>query len=586
MRKQIENILQELYGIDWELKNREEELIQIIDSMINLKPNVKIDENFKEELRKRIMKEISIKKVKNMAWNGSKASIFQIFSYVFWTVWIAAFWFFMFKDTLFQDVDFGNWKQNIKFESKVTESKEWFWKLSDVWNQNNQNWWKMAMDNKLEAPVSAPASTKKIENKKVAVNNVKNVTETPKKEVAVSNNAEKSVKPSIEADTAVIDSVANDDISVSSSDWLTRSISGPGWTPDSAWSSPWYAWVTMDMGDTPPSNPNLRMYGDPMPKMIAPDDLWVYIPEVYRYSYSGNLNIDLKNTMPVYKRENKKIDSKILAESLANLDFAWVKLWNFKDIWVSNISLSEDKEYWYNIYVDFDNSSISISKNWNKWPQQPYIEWEKQVFLEEKEIVKIANDFLKAHKIDLSSYGTPVIEKTYMRAYAKYSSSRIMPEYAQNMTNVVFPLIVDWKEIVEEWWQVAWVRIEVDLKEKKVTSVNWLSIDSYLKSDYETETSTANLLKVAGKWWRYGFYDYGTQEVKYIDVKLKNPEIKYVHTYSFKDNVQEQFLVPAVVFDVEKPANTENFYGENVVVPLLKDSYKYDGVGNIIGTSK
>jgi hypothetical protein len=35
--------------------------------MINLKPNVKIDENFKEELRKRIIKEISIKKVKNMA---------------------------------------------------------------------------------------------------------------------------------------------------------------------------------------------------------------------------------------------------------------------------------------------------------------------------------------------------------------------------------------------------------------------------------------------------------------------------------------------------------------------------------------
>jgi hypothetical protein len=30
----------------------------------------------------------------------------------------------MFKDTLFKDVDFGNGKQNIKFESTVTESKE------------------------------------------------------------------------------------------------------------------------------------------------------------------------------------------------------------------------------------------------------------------------------------------------------------------------------------------------------------------------------------------------------------------------------------------------------------------------------
>jgi hypothetical protein len=50
---------------------------------------------------------------------------------------------------------------------------------------------------------------------------------------------------------------------------------------------------------------------------------------------------------------------------------------------------------------------------------------------------------LKIHKIDLSKYGNPVIEKTYMMAYAKYSSSKMMPEFAQNMTNVVFPLIID-----------------------------------------------------------------------------------------------------------------------------------------------
>jgi hypothetical protein len=69
MKKQIESILQELYGVDSELKNREEELIQIIDSMINLKPNVKIDEKFKEELRQKIAKKISIKKMKNIEEN-------------------------------------------------------------------------------------------------------------------------------------------------------------------------------------------------------------------------------------------------------------------------------------------------------------------------------------------------------------------------------------------------------------------------------------------------------------------------------------------------------------------------------------
>jgi hypothetical protein len=83
MKKQIENILQELYGVDSELKNREEELIQIIDSMINLKPNVKIDENFKQELRQKIAKEISVKKMQNFQSERNKPSIFQILSYVF-----------------------------------------------------------------------------------------------------------------------------------------------------------------------------------------------------------------------------------------------------------------------------------------------------------------------------------------------------------------------------------------------------------------------------------------------------------------------------------------------------------------------
>ena len=564
MKKQIENILQELYGSDSELKNREEELIQIIDSMINLKPNVKIDENFKEELRQKIVKEISVKKIQNFNENKNKPSIFQIFSYVFWTVWITAFWFFMFKDTLFQNIDNG--KQNIKFESTVTESKKWFWKLSDVGNQNNPKWWEMAMDSKVVAPVSAP-----VRENKVWVN-VKQ--------------AENNIKPNIVADTTVIDAVSNGDISVSNSDWSTRTVSNPNAISGSAWVSPWNVWISTDMGNTPPTNPTMRTYADPMPKIIAPDN-WNYIPEVYRYSFSWDLNIDLKDMMPVYKKDSKKADSKVFAQNLSKLNFAWVQVSNFTDVWISNISLVENKEYGYNINIDFDNSSLNIYKNWTKWPQIQYVEWEKQVFLDEKEVIKIANDFLNTYKIDLSKYGTPIVEKSYIMAYAKYESSKMMPEFAQNITNVVFPLIVDWNEIIEEWWQFAWVRIEIDLKEKKVIWLNSLSVYNYLKSDYKIETSTANILNIASKWWRYGFNDYGTDNVKYIDIKLKNPVLKYVHTYSYKDNKQEEFLIPAVVFEVENPETTEYYFNvENIVVPLVRDFYKYDGKGYIIGTNE
>ncbi len=580
MKKQIESILEELYGSDSELKNREEELIEIIDSMINLKPNVKIDESFKQELREKIAKEISVKKMQVFQNERNKPSILQIFSYVFWTVWIAAFWFFMFKDTLFKDVDFGKGSQNIKFESTVTESKEWFWKLSDVWNQNNAKWWEVAMDSKAVAPVSAP-----VRENKVWSNVKQSVKQIQKDEVVAPKQAESNLEPNIVADTSVIDAVTNGDISVSSSDWSTRTISSPNAVSGSAWVSMWNAWISMDMGNTPPTNPTMRTFADPMPKMIAPDN-WNYIPEVYRYTFSWDLNIDLKDMMPVYKKDSKKADNKVFFDSLSKLNFAWVEVSNFKNIWISNISLVENTEYGYNINIDFDNSSLNIYKNWAKWPQDTYIEGEKQIFLDEKEVIKIANDFLNTYKIDLSKYWTPVIEKSYVMAYAKYETSKIMPEYTQNITNVVFPLIVDWNEIYEEWWQVSWVRIEIDLKAKKVTWLNSLSVDNYLKSDYKTETNTANILKVANKWGRYGFYDIGTENVKYVDIKLKNPKLKYINTFNYKTYTQEHFLIPAIVFEIDNENGSEYNYGETITVPLVKDFYKYDGYWAIIWASE
>jgi hypothetical protein len=38
---------------------------------------------------------------------------------------------------------------------------------------------------------------------------------------------------------------------------------------------------------------------------------------------------------------------------------------------------------------------------------------------------------------------------------AKYTSARIMPDYVNNNTSVVFPLIVDGKEISEEYGQIS-----------------------------------------------------------------------------------------------------------------------------------
>ena len=83
MEKDIEKILQELYEVDSSLKEKEKELRKIIHTMLNLKPNVKIDETFKSTLRENISKKIISEKLKN--YSSQKQNIWHFFAYIFGT---------------------------------------------------------------------------------------------------------------------------------------------------------------------------------------------------------------------------------------------------------------------------------------------------------------------------------------------------------------------------------------------------------------------------------------------------------------------------------------------------------------------
>lgn len=138
--------------------------------------------------------------------------------------------------------------------------------------------------------------------------------------------------------------------------------------------------------------------------------------------------------------------------------------------------------------------------------------------------------------------------------------------------------------VLEEHWEKSWVKVEVDLKEKKVVWLYRLWVSNYLKSYYETETNLENILKTANVWGRYGFYDYWNENVKYIYKTLKNPRLNCINTYKYDNFWQEQFLIPAIIFDIED--TKENMFIQTIIVPLVKDFYKYDNSWNIVWNSQ
>lgn len=68
MSKMVKEILADLYAIDPKLAEKEEELKKIIEKLLSSKPEVKMDEKFKAELKQKILKKIAQRKPGFISW--------------------------------------------------------------------------------------------------------------------------------------------------------------------------------------------------------------------------------------------------------------------------------------------------------------------------------------------------------------------------------------------------------------------------------------------------------------------------------------------------------------------------------------
>ncbi len=119
MENNIKNILDELYKIDPNLREKEENLIKIIEEMIILKPNIKVNQNFKNELREKLYSQIVTKKYQK---TNNKPNIWQILTYIFGWVWIAAFSFIFINKDLILNTEVINTKISEKTDNKTSVS--------------------------------------------------------------------------------------------------------------------------------------------------------------------------------------------------------------------------------------------------------------------------------------------------------------------------------------------------------------------------------------------------------------------------------------------------------------------------------
>jgi hypothetical protein len=265
------------------------------------------------------------------------------------------------------------------------------------------------------------------------------------------------------------------------------------------------------------------------------------------YTYAGDPVTLSDNQGKVFKR-TKGIDSaKQLSEIVKNTSFGLTNLSNFGNLSLKNITLADDEANGYVISVNFDEGSISVS------PNQPYWGTTKSTessTLGPDDVLSIVRDFVKSHAIDTSVYGSPVI--------------------VENNT-VVYPLVIEGKEVYEESGKPFGVIIAVDPQTKKVLTVSNLMSQTYDSSLYTLETDFNNVVAVATSSLNSSLLQgiAGTT----TKASLDTPKFVLMH-YWLADNggVSSELFIPALSFPISYK-NIQNSTGlpTTIVVPLVKD---------------
>jgi hypothetical protein len=303
----------------------------------------------------------------------------------------------------------------------------------------------------------------------------------------------------------------------------------------------------------------------------------VYYPP--KYIYKGEeVKLD-QDKVEVLRRKNKLEYTRSFSGLLESFGFGLADLSGFDNTRVQTINLVQEKEFGYSIFVNLDEGMISIDAYWPKWPhsQNRCID-EKCIMdsslkssdvLSDEEMIKIAKDFVSGHKINLSNYGEPEVDKSWNQIY--YAQPvEVSQIYIPDVISVKYPLLINGKFVYEQGGNKSGVSIGINIREKKVSGVYNLSIQEYESSLYEAETDFSKILKVAEKGGLYNYYMPGEQVQ---EIEIGAPEYAYSIIWKYDENAQTSrtLLVPALVFPIIK--NPENYfsYNEKVVIPLAKE---------------
>lgn len=313
----------------------------------------------------------------------------------------------------------------------------------------------------------------------------------------------------------------------------------------------------------------------PIAKMNTTMAMPPYEQVTYNYAYSGTLpNIDLSKLI-VYKKNPISFTNQDTSTILKWLQMNWLDTGAFQNAGISNMNISEDREFGYNIGIDFVAWNINFSQNYSKWPQskcgingcEGLLKITKIDIPSNESLIKITDTFLVKYWINRSIYWIPrIISESgpMTMQWANTDEWWVIPE----AITVTYPIALDSKDLYEEYGWFKWITLTVDIRTLRVNNV--MGLEKYnLESSEYSRVSDQELNQMIRSWWRHIVW-INENKWKNIVINLKDPIIGYVRiSWDWKDGVSNDFFVPAYVFSVEnKPKDA--YIPDPIIIPIVE----------------
>ncbi len=301
----------------------------------------------------------------------------------------------------------------------------------------------------------------------------------------------------------------------------------------------------------------------------------------HTFSYEGKIELPTED-VKVLRLATSDLTSNI-GLNMTGHRIGGMDLGMFSGSKLQNLTLVDDSTYGHTISVDGTNGSVYLNQNWQKWSldmncvlsSSAPCDKAQQISLSELPSddvsIDIALDFIDSYGISTKSFGEPYVDNSWRRDH-DFAVARGETPWIPEQVTVIFPMVFDGMEVIDETGVAQGLRISVDVRARRVASAGPIRDIRIESSNYPAINDLELFKKALRKGGSGSAYYYGAA-VKSINHELVSPTPVYLMQWKWQDGIGSQLLIPALRFDVAATEATAEWYRPTVVMPLASDFY-------------